>query len=398
MTRWCVRLLALPLIVGALSLSIARADVAHAETSTLNTQNYGVIARTALTMLNQNRGQCFPWVRSVVQTALGRVMGNDYHQGYLQAGGIEVPLLSARNGDIIQITNPANTAWDADYDGLHTAIVLDNLGNGKFRVIDSNSEWDGMVRVRDDYSPATLSARKPGLVVRVYRIEGAPGVVTPTAPVAPSFATTGTLPEVGQRVTIAADGDCLRVRGAPGLGGNVLGCLPTGAQVTVIAAGPAADGYRWVQVNGGSVSGWLAADYLSASPASTVSPPTTAAGAAATPPAIVPSAPATQPVAVPAPVVAPPAPVVAAPPADFAARPVFGGESGQAAAVFMGGDVDQLITAAQTAKASGVWVQDGEGGFQLLIVGGPSFIVNAFRAKVSGFSGPTAVTLIGSAA
>jgi hypothetical protein len=167
MTTWCFRLLAVPLLVSALSIVMMRPDVASAETppasaQNFSTQNYGAIAKTALSMLHQQRGQCFPWVRGVVQSALGRVMGNDYHHGYLQAGGIEVPLVSARNGDIIQVTNPANTAWDADYPGLHTAIVLDNLGNGKFRVIDSNSEYDGVVRVRDNYNPAELSTRQPG--------------------------------------------------------------------------------------------------------------------------------------------------------------------------------------------------------------------------------------------
>jgi len=313
-------------------------------------------------------------------------MGNDYHHGYLQAGGIEVPLVSARNGDIIQVTNPANTAWDADYPGLHTAIVLDNLGNGKFRVIDSNSEYDGVVRVRDNYNPAELSTRQPGLVVRVYRIEGAPGVVTPVVPPTPTFATTGTLPSPGARVTVAADGDCLRVRSAPGLAGGVLGCMPTGQQVTVTQSGPSADGYSWVQVSSGSLSGWAAADYLSAAVQSTVS------AAGSTPIASTIPAPAPAPV-----VVAPPPPVVIAPKKGFVVPPVYGGVDRQASAVFYAGSVDELIAAATEANASGVWAQDRAGEFQLLIVGGPTFMVDAFRAKVIGFSGPTALTLIGNA-
>ena len=121
-----------------------------------------------------------------MQAAVGRTVGYDYHQGYLQAGAVEVPLLTARNGDVIQITNPANTRGDADYVGLHTAIVLDNYGDGTFRVIDSNSNYDGIVRIRDQYDPAVLSRRTPGLVVRVYRIEGQPGVVANPNPTPPA--------------------------------------------------------------------------------------------------------------------------------------------------------------------------------------------------------------------
>ena len=63
----------------------------------------------------------------------------------------------------------------------HRPIVLDNLGGGKFRVVDSNSNYDGIVRVRDPYVPSELLARAPGLVARVYRftdVAAGPGTVT----------------------------------------------------------------------------------------------------------------------------------------------------------------------------------------------------------------------------
>ena len=58
MTRWCFRLLALPLIVGALLLAAMRPDEVHAQTvpAGLNTQNYGAIARTALAAFGQQKG------------------------------------------------------------------------------------------------------------------------------------------------------------------------------------------------------------------------------------------------------------------------------------------------------------------------------------------------------
>ncbi len=387
MTRWTFPVLSVPLVIVALTIMLMRPADAHAQTPPTA---YGAIAKTALTSISQDRGQCFLWVREVVKAAVGRTIGYDYHGGYLQAGAIEVPLLSAKDGDIIQVTNPANTKGDADYVGLHTAIVLDNLGNGKFRAIDSNSNYDGIVRIREQYNPAELSARSPGLVVRVYRIEGTP---TPAAaalpnvpkpvvvPTAPTFTATGTLPVPGAAVTISAEGDCLRVRSAAGLGGSVLGCLPTGGQATVTQVGAAADGYTWVKVSAGSVSGWVAANYLSPSTGvSTNLPPAN-----------------TNLVALPAPAAVAPAPAPAPLRGVFAAKPVFGAEGGQSASVFLGGSLDELLTAATDAKATGVWAQDAKGDFQLLIVGGPTFIVDQFRSRLSGFSGPTAVTLIGSA-
>lgn len=91
-----------------------------------------------------------------------------------------------------------------------------------------------------------------------------------------------------------------------------------------------------------------------------------------------------------APAVIPPA---TSAPGTFVAPPVFGA-NGQAAVVFLGGTVDQLSMAAGAAKASGAWMQDSAGTFQLLIVGGPSFLADTFKAKFpAGFGGAVAVTL-----
>lgn len=78
----------------------------------------------------------------------------------------------------------------------------------------------------------------------------------------------------------------------------------------------------------------------------------------------------------------------------FVAPPVFDAR-GLALAVFLGGSIDQLEGAAQNVGASGVWVQDGGGRFQLLVVAGPTFLKTAFTAAFpSGFSLPVAVTLV----
>ena len=77
----------------------------------------------------------------------------------------------------------------------------------------------------------------------------------------------------------------------------------------------------------------------------------------------------------------------------FAAPPNLGTGT-QEAAVFLGGSVDQLEAAARGAGANGVWAQDSGGRFQLLVVGGPSFLREAFAAPFpAGFASSTAVTL-----
>jgi len=83
----------------------------------------------------------------------------------------------------------------------------------------------------------------------------------------------------------------------------------------------------------------------------------------------------------------------------FATPPNFG-RGNHAQVVFTGGDVDQLSAATVAAGAVGVVVQDGEGEFALLIVGGaPSVALDALRTTFaaqfpSGF-GVIAVTVYG---
>ena len=78
---------------------------------------------------------------------------------------------------------------------------------------------------------------------------------------------------------------------------------------------------------------------------------------------------------------------------QFTTRPIFS-TNGLAIVVFTGGSVDQLEAAAQTAGASGVWIQDPSGAYQLLVVGGPSFLKDTLKSKMPGGVSILAVTLI----
>ena len=64
--------------------------------------------------------------------------------------------------------------------------------------------------------------------------------------------------------------------------------------------------------------------------------------------------------------------------------------------VFNGGTIAQLGTALGAANASGVWAQDSKGNFVAWIGGAPDSVNKPFMdAFPSGFSGPTALTLVG---
>ncbi|MEI6620849.1 MAG: hypothetical protein WCP28_02950 [Actinomycetes bacterium] len=86
-------------------------------------------------------GQCKQVVNCLIVIAGGRSAadGNDDYAGsYLRVGGREITEESATKGDIIQ--------WGSGFtEKKHTAIVVENLGNHRFDVVDSN--WVGYEKV-----------------------------------------------------------------------------------------------------------------------------------------------------------------------------------------------------------------------------------------------------------
>ena len=254
-SRWPRPLLLLvALLASSAALIVGAAHPASA--ADLVPASYGVIANRALASIAQNGGECFTWMRQVVFEATGRTIGVDYRLGYLQAGATEVTIADARNGDIIQLINDAKSDPAADYPGMHTAIVLESQGDGKFRVIDSNFRLDHIVRVHDNYDPKAHAAQRANIAVHVYRMPSGS---------APTSANSGTGTQnmaPGNFAEVVADGDCLRLRVVAGLNGFVLGCLATGMNVVVLPERAEADGLRWQRVTGGGFTGWAADRYL----------------------------------------------------------------------------------------------------------------------------------------
>ncbi len=216
------------------------------------------IADAALQDLGTWQGQCFTWVKKVVDRATPYTMGYGYRDGYLGAGAIEVPLDQAVRGDIIQLANDNALGANNFYLGLHTAIVLTPLGGGKFDVIDSNQNWDEIVRLRPGYDPVASAARYSGISARVYRFPGASATGAPPPP--------ATQLADGDPAVVDAGGDCLRLRATPSLSGTRIDCLPDGTAVSVTGAAVTADGLAWVPVDTYLGSGWVAAIYLSVPP------------------------------------------------------------------------------------------------------------------------------------
>ena len=216
------------------------------------------IADEALKDLGTWQGQCFTWVKDVVQRATGATMGWGYRDGYLSAGAVEISLAEAARGDIIQLADDSNSGAGAFYLGLHTAIVLENLGGGVVDAIDSNQNWDEVVRLRPSYDPAASAARYVGISMHVYRFPGGSAVDAP--------APTPTELSAGDLAVVSADGDCLRLRSTPSLSGTRLDCLADGSTVTITGSAVTADGLEWLPVSTTLGSGWMAAMYLAAAP------------------------------------------------------------------------------------------------------------------------------------
>lgn len=223
------------------------------------------IASTALKYLGTHGGQCWTFMQQVVYEATGRHVGSDYVQGYFDAGAVEVSADAAQNGDIIQIASDADHGPWADYPGLHTAIILKNLGGGHFDAVDSNQNWDEMVNLRPNYDPYTAADRY-GLQVHIYRISGG----TPVA--AATFA-------AGDSAVVSADPGCLNLRSDAALGASILDCMPSGTAATIVDGPVTDDGYTWVKVETTRGTGWVAALYLT----KTTSAPAAAPAAAPAP-------------------------------------------------------------------------------------------------------------------
>ena len=66
----------------------------------------------------------------------------------------------------------------------------------------------------------------------------------------------------GHEAIVRGDGDCLRLRDAPGLSGGPISCLADGTTLQVLEGSASADGYVWQRVRAHGVAGWVASEFL----------------------------------------------------------------------------------------------------------------------------------------
>ena len=232
--------------------SAASLPLPEANHATVSVAGSSTIADEALKDLGTWQGQCFTWVKKVVDRATPYTMGWGYRDGYLGAGAVEVSISEAVRGDIIQLANDSISG--SSYIGLHTAIILTPLGNGRFDAIDSNQNWGEIVRLRPGYDPLASAARYSGISVHVYRFPGGSATDAPPPPATELAA--------GDAAIVSADGDCLRLRSAPSLSGIRIDCVPDGSAVSITGPSQTADGLIWVPVDTYLGTGWMAAIYL----------------------------------------------------------------------------------------------------------------------------------------
>jgi hypothetical protein len=356
------------------------------------TPTYPPLITDALKYEGQHGGECYIFMQKVVQEVTGRYINGDYRQSYLDAGATEVPLPQAESGDIIQLANDKNTAATASYPGLHTTLVMENHGDGSFKVIDSNYLYDGVVRVHDDYDPLVSAARYQNISVHVYRLPAGRVTPTPTSAAASTLAAAAGVsstpapdetPEVrdeplepGTMAVIAADGDCLRLRDEAGLEANEIACPPTGALVRILDGAEELDGYRWQLIQSGPIVGWVADRNLEPASA-TVSA----------------SAVDAQPQATPSPTPTPPPPP---PPPTIASGEAPPPEGGVSLFVFSGGTYEDLLAVSGCDPATATfWVTNADGQLVWYL---PAVTVAAVNAPWQGmFSGdiPAGTALMG---
>jgi hypothetical protein len=106
-------------------------------------------------------GECVKSVQRWVAAAGGSFGGGLVISSYVNSGATEVQLSQVAKGDVLQYTPPQDSYWPS---GVHTVVVVANLGNGHFSIVQSNAPgfvngvWrndsTGLVTTNPDWIPA----------------------------------------------------------------------------------------------------------------------------------------------------------------------------------------------------------------------------------------------------
>lgn len=175
---WCLALLMAIMIAAAITLiGVQPAN------ATRNFSN-AAIADQALTHVGQNGGQCKQFANNMAVAGSGGLvhLGGGYYSDYAREGGIRVGAGAATKGDIIQLNGPS---VDSFYSGMHTAIVVANLGGNSFDVVDSNWGTPSEIVHHHTWNPFATAAQY-GLAVNIWRLGTVSSPTPPPQPPAPA--------------------------------------------------------------------------------------------------------------------------------------------------------------------------------------------------------------------
>ena len=176
---------------------------------------------------------------------------------------------------------------------------------------------------------------------------------------------------------VRADGDCLRMRATPGLGGSQVACLAEGSQVFALGESQDVDGLRWEHISAGGQTGWAAGIYLGPGTAAPTPVPT------AVPTPVPTAVPTTAPTSPPA-------------PSGGTITGTVSASGGYSLVLWTGGRIETLLSVAggRGCLVRSVWVSRS-GVLIPYIAGAPSFVNENWNTVVgTGVLAETPVILV----
>jgi hypothetical protein len=110
-------------------------------------------------------GECIKSVQRWVAAAGGRMKDGGPVSAYTTSGAKQITLSTAVKGDVIQYTSKKDP--DTDWTHAHTVVVIQNHGNGRYGIVQSNSPaGSGLVSRSRNWTPSPHG----GWTARVWRL------------------------------------------------------------------------------------------------------------------------------------------------------------------------------------------------------------------------------------
>lgn len=119
-------------------------------------------------------GECIKSAQRWVTEAGGCFAEGGVLSGYINSGAVQVSAGQATKGDIVQWTN----GNDSDWSHPHTVCVVQNYGNGRYWIVQSNWDFPGLVSQNLNWDPNPEDYGRSGYYATFWRF----GNVTPPSP------------------------------------------------------------------------------------------------------------------------------------------------------------------------------------------------------------------------